>query len=193
MHTYIFEDRPRIIFAQFHEMLLTVLLRIVKVMTDFKYLVVSSSQNIDDEYIDGLAQDCSNSSASAMELLQSCTEPSIYSWWIPATLIHVMLAMSICEWVYFPIFMKEFLAHSWGTPQWLSQHSMRTPRLCDWDQTPLCRTVQQMLGGEWRNLCKSWCWILRLWIECIFTFRILVPHALRHQCHISTSPLQKQL
>ena len=28
-------------------------------------------------YIDGLAQDCSNSSALAMELLQSCTKPSI--------------------------------------------------------------------------------------------------------------------
>ena len=30
-------------------------------------------------YIDGLVQDCSNSSALAMELLQSCTEPSIWN------------------------------------------------------------------------------------------------------------------
>ena len=30
------------------------------------------------EYIDGLVQDCSNSSALAMELLQSCTKPLIY-------------------------------------------------------------------------------------------------------------------
>ena len=30
------------------------------------------------QHIDGLVQDCSNSSASAMELLQSCTKPSIY-------------------------------------------------------------------------------------------------------------------
>ena len=29
------------------------------------------------EYLDGLVQDCSNSSALAMELLQSCTKPSI--------------------------------------------------------------------------------------------------------------------
>ena len=29
-------------------------------------------------YIDGLVQDCSNSSALAVELLQSCTKPSIY-------------------------------------------------------------------------------------------------------------------
>ena len=28
-------------------------------------------------YIDGLVQDCSNSSALAMELLQSCIKPSI--------------------------------------------------------------------------------------------------------------------
>ena len=31
------------------------------------------------DYIDGLVQDCSNSSALAVELLQSCAKPSIYS------------------------------------------------------------------------------------------------------------------
>ena len=30
-------------------------------------------------YIDVLEQDCSNSIANALELLQSCTKPSIYS------------------------------------------------------------------------------------------------------------------
>ena len=30
------------------------------------------------KYIDGLVQDCSNSSALAIELLQSCTKPYIY-------------------------------------------------------------------------------------------------------------------
>ena len=29
--------------------------------------------------IDGLVQDCSNSSALAMKLLQSCTKPSVFS------------------------------------------------------------------------------------------------------------------
>ena len=29
------------------------------------------------DYIDGLVQDCSNSIANALELLQSCTKPSI--------------------------------------------------------------------------------------------------------------------
>ena len=32
-----------------------------------------------EEYIDGLVQDCSNSSALAMELLQSCTKPLMYT------------------------------------------------------------------------------------------------------------------
>ena len=32
------------------------------------------------KYIDSLVQDCSNSSALAMELLQSCTKPSICGW-----------------------------------------------------------------------------------------------------------------
>ena len=34
-------------------------------------------QPIIQKHIDGLVQDCSNSSALAMELLQSCTKPSI--------------------------------------------------------------------------------------------------------------------
>ena len=34
-------------------------------------------------YIDGLVQDCSNSISNALELLQSCTKPSICSIWIP--------------------------------------------------------------------------------------------------------------
>ena len=33
---------------------------------------------------DGLVQDCSNSSALAMQLLQSCTKPSIWPWWFVA-------------------------------------------------------------------------------------------------------------
>ena len=33
-------------------------------------------------YIDGLVQDRRNSSASAMELRLSCTNPSIYVWWM---------------------------------------------------------------------------------------------------------------
>ena len=39
----------------------------------------SSVKSVAVGYVDGLVQDCSNSSALAMELLQSCTKPSIYS------------------------------------------------------------------------------------------------------------------
>ena len=41
-------------------------------------LHLESDPSKEQAHIDGLVQDCSNSSASAMELLQSCTEPSIY-------------------------------------------------------------------------------------------------------------------
>ena len=44
------------------------------------------------DYIDGLVQDCSNSSALAVELLQSCTEPLICSsykiWQSPDSKVH---------------------------------------------------------------------------------------------------------
>ena len=33
--------------------------------------------NVDEDRVDGVVQDCSNSSALAMELLQSCTKPSM--------------------------------------------------------------------------------------------------------------------
>ena len=45
-------------------------------------------------YIDGLVQDCSNSSALAMELLQSCTEPSI---WLCVIWCHAY-AVHLCGW-----------------------------------------------------------------------------------------------
>ena len=36
------------------------------------------ASKIELNHIDGLVQDCSNSIANALELLQSCTKPSIY-------------------------------------------------------------------------------------------------------------------
>ena len=45
-------------------------------------------QNVSLSHIDGLANDCSNSRALAVELLQSCTKPPIY--W-PNKLIHMSL------------------------------------------------------------------------------------------------------
>ena len=46
---------------------------VITELVDTQHLKVESRSNID-----GLAQDCSNSSALAMELLQSCTKPSNY-------------------------------------------------------------------------------------------------------------------
>ena len=37
-----------------------------------------NNQFLNINYIYGLVQDCSNSIANAMELLQSCTKPSVY-------------------------------------------------------------------------------------------------------------------
>ena len=52
----------------------------------FMFPVINSTQqglhllyvNDCEHYIDGLVQDCSISSALAMDILQSCTKPSIY-------------------------------------------------------------------------------------------------------------------
>ena len=49
-------------------------------------------------YIDGLAQDCSNSSALPMGLLQSCDKPSI--WFLPYLLGTNELIIGIyCKWL----------------------------------------------------------------------------------------------
>ena len=46
--------------------------------TDKKFPQTGIYVHYEDNF-DGLVQDCSNSSALAMELVQSCTEPSIWS------------------------------------------------------------------------------------------------------------------
>ena len=43
-------------------------------------------------HIDGLVQDCSNSSALAMELLQSCTKPSILLFYTEKEVLHILMA-----------------------------------------------------------------------------------------------------
>ena len=50
-------------------------------------------------YIDGLAQDCSNSIANALELLQSCTKPS--RWNVAFALSHKQLPDFVSEIVQF--------------------------------------------------------------------------------------------
>ena len=50
-----------------------------------------------DWYINGLAQDCSNSIANALELLQSCAKPSVWFKSIWETLLHQGLLWACCE------------------------------------------------------------------------------------------------
>ena len=47
---------------------------------DYHYLFIPTLIIEPRVHIDGLTQDCSNSIANAMELLQSCTKPSIFDW-----------------------------------------------------------------------------------------------------------------
>ena len=78
-------------------------------------------------YITGLVQDCNNSSALAMELLQSCTEPSISSWglvyhicWCPGSPGDInekqFLALKIIKWLF----------HSGGKTVMLIKNEMAT-------------------------------------------------------------------
>ena len=42
-----------------------------------------TSKVVNNVHADGLVQDCSNSIAKALDLLQSCTKPSTYSYGLP--------------------------------------------------------------------------------------------------------------
>ena len=42
-----------------------------------KFISNSNHERNAERHVDGLVQDCSNSIANAMELLQSCTKPSM--------------------------------------------------------------------------------------------------------------------
>ena len=52
-------------------------------------------------YIDGSVQDCSNSIANALELLQPCTKPSIFApqtfWWISLSITEYHITCSHCK------------------------------------------------------------------------------------------------
>ena len=48
------------------------------VLLDFAQIQVTLWTEMTQLHIDGLVQYCSNSSALAMELLQSCTKPAVY-------------------------------------------------------------------------------------------------------------------
>ena len=49
------------------------------------------SQTYSVVHIDGLVQDCTNSIANALELLQSCTKPS--TWYVNSTVVHCFVVV----------------------------------------------------------------------------------------------------
>ena len=51
-----------------------------------------------DAYVDGLVQDYSNSTANTLELLQSCTKPSIYGALGEGELICIVITHTITYW-----------------------------------------------------------------------------------------------
>ena len=51
----------------------------------FMFLGINSTQ----QGTNGLVQDCSNSIANTLELLQSCSKPSIWCWWMVINLIFI--------------------------------------------------------------------------------------------------------
>ena len=57
-------------------------------------------------YIDGSVQDCSNSSALAMELLQSCTKPSISCHYL-----QYVRSLSLSLYIYIYIYIYNFSVH----------------------------------------------------------------------------------
>ena len=46
--------------------------------------------------VDGLVQDCSVSIADTLEILQSCTKPSMFAW-TTAEYVFVLVISSVCE------------------------------------------------------------------------------------------------
>ena len=83
--------------------------------------------------IDGLEQDCSNSIANALELLQSCTKPSI--WTIPTGHVTEWPLLGLLPW--YPIAHVKSLQLIWrlGTGRWnllVSDLQMNFSNLTKW-------------------------------------------------------------
>ena len=62
-------------------------------------------------YIDGLVQDCGNSIANALELLQSCTKPSIYRFVLKGNACVLCDVESLCLFfaMMYAVLMKQML------------------------------------------------------------------------------------
>ena len=103
-------------------------------------------------HVDGMVQDCTNSSALAMELLQSCTEPSM---WCHQSWVSCCRVIMSANWFDVVFLVKHdiilyFIGHlqviDFGLAKWLKRgHRTRT----------ICGTLQYI--GEWK-LGYFWVW-----------------------------------
>ena len=73
---------------------------------------------IDKQNVDGLGQYCTNSSALAMELLQSCTKPSMYQF-VKHSLLFISVSSTIC------LFIKLLLNVSACSLRWMPHDTYR--------------------------------------------------------------------
>ena len=81
-----------------------------------KYKVTHSHGHPLIYHIDGFVQDCSNSSVSAMELLQSCANPSTWLLSVPGS---IKIHEDIIKWKHFP--------HNWPFVSAIHQSPVNSP------------------------------------------------------------------
>ena len=98
-------------------------------------------------HIDGLVQDCSNSIANTLQLLQSCTKPSIYgTYWTMCTIMRGILNPVYCHiWYTEPCYDGLQLYH-------FIQGSVYVPS--QWETMLHCNVVPHWLGACKNDHCS---------------------------------------
>ena len=98
-------------------------------------------------HIDGLAQDCSNSIAKALELLQSCTKPSIWCHWswssLPQVMACCLMTLSHYQnqcWLFYWVFTQKYFVKFVSKPRPCSVITRTTKTPAFWD-TPRCPMI----------------------------------------------------
>ena len=98
------------------------------------------------EYLNGLVQDCSNSTANALELPRSCTKPSIWLiWWC----IIILLSRRICDFkclIFKCNYVIDILNISSGfVPRWITQdhidNKSKLIQAMTWQQAITCTNI----------------------------------------------------
>ena len=107
--------------------------------------------------IDGLAQDCSNSIANALELLQSCTKPSIF---YLITVSHRCHCISNHQKIYclfhslLKLIPQKTSKHSWPFNRWLVDSSYKGPAM---QKTFPCHEIIMQIKYISTCILAGWC------------------------------------